>query len=65
MPRACEPHGHSCSCKERMGNDFYFLPHDRCLFVRQCAQEETMAELIERWAIVPFQRDPIRGGRLT
>ncbi len=57
----------TCACHERMGNDFYFLPHGNCLYFKTCQQEQTMAQLIERAAAVPrsVERDPIRGGRLT
>lgn len=70
---------YNCKCYEKMGNDFFFLPHDKCLYyehpcrgaVRQHIQHirdgdgDCIATLIERHSAPRGVLDPIRGGQLT
>jgi hypothetical protein len=61
-----------CKCHERMGNDFWFLPMDKCLFsTGKCLDKAeffgraSLDEIIDGATAPKDPLDPIRGGTLT
>jgi hypothetical protein len=60
-----------CKCHNTLGNDFWFLPMDSCLFFRKCPERSsffkppTASEMIELATLPIGELDPIRGGLLS
>lgn len=64
-----------CACHERMGNDFWFLPRNSCLYHQHCGHNSTLIHAVARGAGIEEhielhaepagERDPFRGGLLV